>query len=288
MRTNGTGHRKGSPFTAGPARASKWAAAAGGRSRVSAAAGLFVCASFVSVMLFPSASVATAPPSQQRGNPRLTEVWEPVPAIVDPGGGSKAPSDAIVLFDGTDLSAWEGRDGDAAWEVKDGAFTVVPRTGSITTRRAFGDVQLHIEWRSPTVITGEGQDRGNSGVFLMGLYEVQVLDSYESATYSNGQAGSIYKQAIPLVNVTRPPGEWQTFDIVFKAPRFDTSGDVEEPATMTAFHNGVLIHDHVELKGPTVYIGEPVYESHAAKLPLMLQDHGNLVSFRNVWVREIS
>jgi len=248
---------------------------------------MIVAVALVSLGLLPAIASATSPPGQQRGNPRLTEVWEPVPAKVDPGGGSTAPSDAIVLFDGTDLSEWEGRDGDAAWEVKDGAFTVVPRAGTLATRRAFGDVQLHIEWRSPTVITGEGQDRGNSGVFLMGLYEVQVLDSYGSATYSNGQAGSIYKQSMPLVNVTRAPGEWQSFDIVFRAPRFGASGNLEAPATMTVFHNGVLIQDHFEVEGPTVYIGEPEYKAHADKLPLTLQDHGNLVSFRNVWIREL-
>lgn len=226
--------------------------------------------------------------SQSRGDPKLTEVWEPVPAAIDPGDASKAPSDAIVLFDGSDLSEWEGREGDAAWKVEDGAFTVVPRTGNIHTRRAFGDVQLHVEWRSPTQITGEGQDRGNSGVFLMGLYEVQILDSYESATYSNGQAGSIYKQSIPAVNATRPPGQWQCYDIVFRAPRFDGDGNLERPATMTVFHNGVLIQDHFTLKGTTVFIGEPTYEAHPDKLPVMLQDHGNLVSFRNIWIREIS
>jgi hypothetical protein len=225
---------------------------------------------------------------QSRGDPKLTEVWEPVPPVIDPGDVSRAPSDAIVLFDGTDLSEWEGREGDAAWEVEDGTFTVVPRTGNIRTRKAFGDVQLHLEWRSPTQITGEGQDRGNSGVFLMGLYEVQILDSYESATYSNGQAGSIYKQSIPAVNATRPPGQWQSFDIVFTAPRFDADGNLAQPATMTVFHNGVLIQSHFTLEGPTVFIGEPAYEAHPDKLPLMLQDHGNLVSFRNIWIREIS
>lgn len=220
-------------------------------------------------------------------DPALTEVWDPVPPKIDPGDASRAPSDAIVLFDGTDLAAWSGPDGAAGWEVENGAFTVTPGAGDLATRRAFGDVQLHLEWRSPTVLTGEGQERGNSGVFLMGRYEVQVLDSYESLTYSNGQAGSIYKQHIPAVNATRAPGEWQAFDIVFTAPRFAPGGRLERPATMTVLHNGVLIHNHVTLLGPTVFIGEPAYEAHESKLPLTLQDHGNLVSFRNIWIREL-
>jgi len=231
-------------------------------------------------------SVAVAAAQSQR-DPALTEVWDPVPPKVDPGDASRAPSDAIVLFDGTDLSAWSGRDGAAEWKVEDGAFTIVPDAGGLATRTAFGDVQLHLEWRSPTMLTGEGQDRGNSGVFLMSLYEVQVLDSYDSVTYSNGQAGSIYKQHIPAVNVTRAPGEWQSYDIVFSAPRFAPDGQLRQPATMTVLHNGVLIHNHVTLRGPTVFIGEPEYQAHESKLPLTLQDHGNLVSFRNVWIREL-
>ena len=225
--------------------------------------------------------------AQTRGRPELTEVWEPVPPKVDPGEPGRAPSDAIVLFDGSDLSAWTGRDGEARWSIEDGAFTVVKGTGDIATRRAFGDGQLHIEWRSPTEIVGEGQGRGNSGVFLMGLYEVQVLDSYENRTYSNGQAGSIYKQFIPEVNASRPPGEWQSYDIVFMAPRFAAGGSLEQPATMTVLHNGVLIQNHVTLRGPTVFIGEPAYQAHEPELPLTLQDHGNPVSFRNIWIREL-
>ncbi len=225
----------------------------------------------------------------QQGNPQATEVWEPVPAVVAPGDHQTPPSDAFVLFDGTDLSEWRTLDGGApGWSVADGAVTVVAGAGNIETRRAFGDVQLHLEWRAPAEVVSEGQGRGNSGVFLMGLYEVQVLDSYRNRTYSNGQAGSVYKQFIPLVNASRPPGEWQSYDMVFTAPRFDDRGGLVEPARLTVLHNGVLIQNNVTLRGPTEYIGDPEYRVHAAKLPIQLQDHGNPVSFRNIWVRELA
>ena len=224
--------------------------------------------------------------AQQR--PEDTEVWEPVPAVVTPGRDGAPPSDAVILFDGSDLSAWSGRDGgEARWRVEHGVMTVAPGTGDIHTRQAFGSVQLHLEWRTPAEVSGEGQGRGNSGVFLMGLYELQVLDSYDNSTYSNGQAGSIYKQHIPLVNASRGPGEWQSYDVAFIAPRFAEDGTVASPATMTVFHNGVLIQNHVALRGPTLYIGEPAYEAHADRLPLVLQDHVNRVSYRNIWIREI-
>jgi hypothetical protein len=235
----------------------------------------------------PSSSQEEVDPPREEVDPSVTEVWEPEPTRVDAGKVGEAPSDAIVLFDGTDLSEWRGKDGAPAWEVEDGVLTVVPETGTLTTTRAFGDVQLHLEWRSPAEIAGEGQGRGNSGVFLMDLYEVQILDSYDNRTYSNGQAGSIYKQFIPEVNATRPPGEWQSYDIIFMAPRFDSNGALERPATMTVLHNGVLIQNHVTLRGPTEYRGEPEYRAHAAKLPLTLQDHTNPVSFRNIWIREL-
>ena len=228
--------------------------------------------------------------AQERGAlppPEKTEVWKPTPAAVDPGRPGHAPADAIVLFDGTDLSEWRGRDGEPGWKVADGAMTVVPGTGNLTTKRGFGDVQLHIEWRTPAEIVGESQGRGNSGVFLMGLYEVQVLDSWQNPTYVNGQAASVYKQHIPLVNASRGPGEWQTYDIIFTAPRFTPDGDLESPATVTVLHNGVLVQNHVTLEGPTVFRGEPRYEAHADRLPLMLQDHRNDVSYRNIWVREL-
>jgi hypothetical protein len=218
-----------------------------------------------------------------------TEVWEPVPPVVTPGRTGAPPSDAVVLFDGSDLSAWRAEDGgDPGWSVEGGAMTVVPRTGSIVTRQGFGDVQLHIEWRTPAEISGEGQGRGNSGIYFMERYELQVLDSYDNRTYPNGQAGAIYKQHIPAVNASRAPGEWQTYDVIFIAPRFDSDGTLLRPAYMTAFHNGVLIQNHVELRGPTLYIGIPEYEAHAERLPLLLQDHGNPVSYRNIWIRELS
>lgn len=224
----------------------------------------------------------------QQPRPEDTEVWEPVPEIVTPGAGTAPPSDAIILFDGADLSQWESHSGNPApWEVSDGAMTVVPKSGAIQTKQAFGDCQLHIEWRTPEVINGEGQGRGNSGIFLMGNYELQVLDSYNNLTYPNGQAGSIYKQHIPLVNACRSPGEWQSYDIIFKAPEFNEDGAVSKPARVTVLHNGVLIQNHVKIKGSTVFIGSPGYEPHADRLPLSLQDHGNPVNYRNIWIREL-
>jgi hypothetical protein len=232
--------------------------------------------------------LGAAPGEQPRGNPKLTEVWEPVPAIVTPGVGSAPPSDAIVLFDGKDLSAWEHENGSAPkWTIADGAVTIVKKTGGLKTKRPFGDCQLHVEWRAPSKIEGSDQGRGNSGVFLQSRYEVQVLDSYENRTYSNGQVASIYKQHIPLVNACRKPGEWQTYDIVFSVPRFSDDGKVVKPGYVTVIHNGVLALNHVELKGSTAYIGQPAYKRHSLKEPLMLQDHENPVSYRNIWIREL-
>jgi len=225
---------------------------------------------------------------QDEIDPKLTEVWDPEPVVVTPGENNSPPSDAIVLFDGTDLFQWIGKDDKPAkWKVADDAMTAVKKAGAIWTKQGFGDCQLHIEFRTPSVVKGEGQGRGNSGVFLQNRYEVQVLDSYENRTYANGQAGSIYKQHIPLVNVCRKPGEWQTYDIIFKAPRFNDDGTLNSPGYMTVLQNGVLIQNHVELKGPTVYRGEPKYEKHGPKEPIQLQDHNNPVSFRNIWVREL-
>ena len=242
-------------------------------------------------MLFVSAVCVQALAQYEDRNaldPKVTEIYQPKAPKITPGATpSDAPSDAIVLFDGKNAAEWVGNDGNAPkWELKDGAITVVRGTGDIKTKRTFGDVQLHIEWRSPTAIVGEGQGRGNSGIFLQEYYEVQVLDSYESTTYSNGQAGSLYKQHVPLVNATRKPGEWQTYDIIFTAPRFSENGRVVHPGYVTVLHNGVLIQNHVPLWGPTEYKGLPVYMSHG-KGAIRLQDHGNPVSYRNIWVREL-
>ena len=225
---------------------------------------------------------------EEKGDPKLTEVWEPVPEVITAGMNNAAPSDAIVLFDGNNFNEWEKVDGgEAKWKLVDGAMTVVKKTGGIRTKKSFGDCQLHIEWRTPSVVKGEGQGRGNSGIFLQERYEIQVLDSYNNITYSNGQAGSIYKQHIPLVNVCRRPGEWQTYDIIFKAPIFNKSEQVEKPGYVTVLQNGVLIQNHVKLNGTTAFIGEPKYEKHNPKEPIMLQDHGNPVSYRNIWIREL-
>lgn len=222
--------------------------------------------------------------------PEATEFYEPVPPVVNAGTDPAAPpSDAVVLFDGSNLDAWQSaEDGsDAQWIVSDGVLTVKPGAGAIRTDEGFGDVQLHLEWRSPEVVKGEGQGRGNSGVFLMEKYEVQVLDSYRNKTYTNGQAGSVYKQSPPLVNATNPPGVWNTYDIIFKRPRFNEDGMLVSPAKVTVLHNGVLVQNNFELRGPTEYIGIPNYTAHPDRLPLVLQDHGDLVSFRNIWLREL-
>lgn len=221
----------------------------------------------------------------------VTNLWQPEPPIVTPGLDGRAPSDAIVLFDGSKtapgdgLLEWESvSGGPAKWQVADGAMTVVPQTGDIRTKREFSDIQLHLEWRSPRDVQGEGQSRGNSGVFLMERYEVQVLDSFDNLTYANGQAASVYKQHIPLVNASLGPGAWQTYDIFFTAPRFGDTGRVIQSASITVLHNGVLVQNHVTIQGPTTYIGAPSYVPHDAA-PIRLQDHNNPVSFRNIWVR---
>lgn len=225
--------------------------------------------------------------SLAQGDPKLTEVWSPVPPVVSvPAVEPSVPSDALKLFDGKDLHRWRGKNGKPEWTVENGFFTVAPGSGDIQTIDSFDNFQLHLEWRAPAEIKGEGQGRGNSGVFLMGRYEIQILDSYNNPTYANGQAASVYKQYIPLVNACRPPGEWQTYDIIFKAPVFDTKGKLVSPAYVTVLHNGVLVQDHVAIKGETVYIGAPTYKAHG-KGPIRLQDHGDLVSFRNIWIRRL-
>ena len=243
---------------------------------------------FPMIMMLLLMAATLAAQTQKELDPLATEVWNPKPKKVTPGTvPGEAPSDATILFDGKDLSKWSTPDGkEAKWEVKDGAFIVVKGTGDIKTKQTFGDVQLHIEWREPLGLEGEGQARGNSGIFFQEKYELQVLDSYESQTYSNGQAGSIYKQHMPLVNATRKANEWQTYDVVYNAPHFSENGSLISPARITVLHNGVVIQNNTSLWGPTQYRGLPVYESHG-KGSLRLQDHGNPVSFRNIWIREL-
>lgn len=221
-----------------------------------------------------------------------TEVWEPVPAVIS-APATETPSDAVVLFDGKNLTQWQGAEGgDAKWKIVDGAMVVVPKTGDIKTKESFCDVQLHIEWKTPTLITDDagklldGQARNNSGVFFQERYEVQVLDSFNNKTYPNGQAGSVYKQSIPLVNASRAPGEWQTYDIIFTAPKFDSAQKLASPGYVTVLHNGVLVQNHFEIQGATEWIGKPVYKAHGCA-PIRLQDHGNAMNFRNIWVRKL-
>jgi hypothetical protein len=198
------------------------------------------------------------------------------------------PSDAVVLFDGRDLSQWKSSDdGRPAWKVENGYMEVVSGAGGISTIRGFGDSQLHIEWASPAAPTGAGQNRGNSGVFLMRRYEVQVLDSYQNVTYPDGQAAAIYGQYPPLVNASRPPGEWQSYDIIFRRPRFNERGELVAPARITVVHNGVLVQDGVILTGPSGHRERPPYSAHADRLPIGLQDHASPVRFRNIWVRDL-
>ncbi|ANH79829.1 hypothetical protein A8C56_01530 [Niabella ginsenosidivorans] len=224
--------------------------------------------------------------------PEETEVWEPVPVIVKPGSGWDPPGDAVILFDGKDMSEWDIPE-NTRWVVKDGMVTIAASHARqvqpvwIFSRKMFGDIQLHVEWCSPEKIKGEGQRRGNSGIFLPGRYEIQVLDSYQNPTYVNGQCASIYKQYSPLVNACRRPGAWQTYDIIFRAPRFFRNGRLKSAARVTVIHNGVLVQNHVKIKGATTFIGNPEYVAHPVKQPLGLQDHGNAVSFRNIWLREL-
>jgi hypothetical protein len=229
-----------------------------------------------------------------------TEVYEPVPPVVTPGATNSAPpSDAIVLFDGKNLDEWVSAQDHtpAKWIVGDGILTVSKEqgVGNIETKKSFKDYQLHIEWRIPTNITGSDQARGNSGVFLASTgpkddgYELQVLDNYNNKTYVNGQAGAIYKQGIPLASPARKPGEWQSYDVVWTAPRFNDDGSVKTPAYVTVFFNGVLVQDHFQVQGQTLYIGKPFYKAYD-KAPIKLQAHGDKsepISFRNIWIREL-
>ena len=241
------------------------------------------------LLLFVAVSVlAQEEPAEMK--PEMTEIWDPEVSVVDPGESPMdAPSDAIILFGGEDLGReWTSANGgEPGWTVENGAVTVKKGEGVIKTKRVFDDFQLHIEWRTPEEVSGKSQGRGNSGVFLQGKYEVQVLDSYENRTYRNGQAGSVYKQHAPLVNASKKPGEWQTYDIIYTAPRWKGEGYFTPPK-VTVLHNGVLVQNNVEVRGPTVFIGIPEYhvEKHGPG-PIVLQDHGNPVSYRNIWIREL-
>jgi len=215
-------------------------------------------------------------------DPKATEVWEPEPKVVD-FQNEGIPSDAILLSH----QMWVHKDGSPiTWNIENDILTVERGAGPIFTKDKFGDCQLHIEWRAPKLIEGEGQGRGNSGVFLQNKYEVQILDSYDNRTYSNGQAGSIYKQAMPLVNAMSLPGEWNSYDIIYKAPHFNEDGIKVSSAFITVIHNGVLIQNHFEIKGTTPYIGLPKNPSHGDDV-IQIQDHGNPVSFRNMWIRKL-
>lgn len=244
-------------------------------------------------------TLATSASYAQQGDPRATEYYSPVPKVVTPGQTcDNAPSDAIVLFDGTSLNEWEAVKNPASgnnWKLVDHIMTVDKTVGDIQTKKTFTDFQLHIEYRIPENITGTGQARGNSGVFLASIpfgaggYELQVLDNYNNSTYVNGQAGSIYKQSPPLVNACRKPGEWQSYDVIWTAPRFNEDGTLKSPARVTVFHNGVLVQNNTELKGDTPYIGQPSYHKHGPA-PIKLQAHGDKsepLSYRNIWLREL-
>lgn len=231
-------------------------------------------------------------------DPKATEQWEPVPRVVTPGKHEGAPpSDAVVLFDGHDIAGWESSKdhSPAGWKVHDGVLTVEKAAGNIQTKQKFRNYQLHLEWQVPTNITGEGQARGNSGLFLASTgpgdegYEIQIMDSWKNTTYVNGQAASVYKQKAPLVNAMRVPGEWQSYDVVWTAPVFAADGTVKSPAYVTLFHNGVLVQNHVQLDGETFYIGKPKYNPYT-EAAIKLQAHGDPsqpISYRNIWVRPL-
>lgn len=256
---------------------------------------------FLALSLLIGLQQLHAQDEKPKAKPEDTEIWEPVPKVVTPGTGNigaTPPSDAVVLFDGTDLNEWVTvKDkSPAQWTVANGILTVAKATGNIETKRKFRNYQLHLEYRIPATITGTGQGRGNSGVFLASTgpgddgYELQVLDGFENKTYVNGMVGSLYKQAIPLANASRKPGEWQSYDVAWTAPTFNSDGSLKTPAYATVFLNGVLVENHFELKGQTLYIGKPFYKPYESA-PIKLQAHGDKsepLSYRNIWIREIN
>lgn len=238
-----------------------------------------------STLLFLALSVTSM--AQTKFKPEDTEFYSPKPPVVTLK--NQVPSDAIVLFDGTNLDQWVSRNNPeqpADWTVESGVLTVKPKTGDIQTKQVFEDFQLHIEWKSPEVIKGQGQGRGNSGIFLQGLYEIQVLDNDDNPTYVNGQAGSLYKQRPPLVEVRAKEDKWHLYDIVYKAPRFNKDGMLISKGSVTVLHNGILIQNNTQIEGTTEYIGLPKMQAHGAG-PVILQDHGDLVNFRNIWIRPL-
>ncbi|MGB6222677.1 3-keto-disaccharide hydrolase [Haloferula sp.] len=244
------------------------------------------------------ATCVTTASAQENKNPKLPSGWRvhdmdrPLPKIITPGDSpSDAPSDAIILFDGTNLDAWVGRktadnpEGKAQWKIEDG-YTEVAAVGNIQTKRRFGDLQIHLEWATPTIINEDAQRRGNSGIYLMGLYEIQIMDAYENPAYPDGMAGAVYGQTPALVNASKKPGEWQTYDIIFKSPRFEGQKMVSPP-TVTVIHNGVVVQNNTEILGSTNHNRLPTVKAHAPKAPITLQDHGQPVRYRNIWVREL-
>lgn len=257
-----------------------------------------IAASIAAAILVAAATCSVAQQTAEKPKPEETEVWKPVPPVVTPAAKcGDAPSDAIALFDGKNEDEWVSAQDHtpAQWIVHDGILTVNKNTGNIETKRRFKNYQLHVEFRIPADIAGSGQARGNSGVFLASLgpgddgYELQVLDNYNNATYVNGMVGSLYKQSIPLANAARKPGEWESYDVAWTAPVFNADGSLKSPAYATVFFNGVLVDNHFELKGQTLYIGKPFYKAYD-RAPIKLQAHGDKsepISFRNIWVREL-
>ena len=247
---------------------------------------------FISIIFIFISFSSFSQENEKKMRPEDTEIWEPKVPVVQPGEKNVPPSDAIILFDGTNLNQWESAkedSGDANWYINDdGSMTVKNKAGDIKTKQGFGSVQLHIEWKSPAEVQGKNQSRANSGIFLQSRYELQVLDNNNNDTYVNGQVGSIYKQSIPLVHAAAKTGDWNSYDIIYHAPKFDAGGNVTKQATITVLLNGILVQDHFKILGPTEYIGYPKYNKHG-KAPLQLQDHGDnsRVSYRNIWLREL-